>query len=333
MKRSQVLVTVVVLGFSGAADATPWTQVWYGLQNYDSQSGNTIVPDTVITDTTGQPVTTGIQTIGNITSYASASPGVLKTSIWSASNKDSVANTAVSSMADSRARAAFSDGITINSPNAALFGQTVVVNSSLLLSGGMLTIFNIILNNSPPHDTYARVFLDLGGDGVSLGWGCTGNTYTACDQHGYYGGVLANQSNPPPSVIPVSFTAQLGIKRGIQYSIELQGRSMAGFPAWECNGTTLPCDASASAELTANYANSLLWGGISSVTDANGNPILDFTVSSDSGFNYATAVPEPGTWAMLIAGLGLLGLVAKRRSRKEAIFMLKATYLTDREAP
>ena len=315
MKRSQVLMIVVVLGFSGAAGATPWTQVWYGLQNYDSQSGNTIVPDTVITDTTGQPVTTGIQTIGNITSYASASPGVLKTSIWSASNKDSVANTAVSSMADSRARAAFSDGITINSPNAALFGQTVVVNSSLLLSGGMLTIFNIILNNSPPHDTYARVFLDLGGDGVSLGWGCTGNTYTACDQHGYYGGVLANQSNPPPSVIPVSFTAQLGIKRGIQYSIELQGRSMAGFPAWECNGTTLPCDASASAELTANYANSLLWGGISSVTDASGDPIVGFTVSSDSGFNYAQAVPEPGSWAMLLVAVGQLGWMARRKGR------------------
>ncbi len=114
--------------------------------------------------------------------------------------------------------------------------------------------------------------MQLGGDGVSLGTGCPTFGYTACDAHGYYGGVLRNLSNPPPSVIPVSFTAQLGIKRGVQYAIELQGRSMAGFPAWECNGTTLPCGAHASAELTANYANSLVWGGIGSVTDAEWQP-------------------------------------------------------------
>ena len=66
-----------------------------------------------------------------------------------------MANTSVSSRADSRARAAFFDGMTINSPNPALIGQTVTVNGSLLLSGGMVTMFNIINNNAAPNATYA----------------------------------------------------------------------------------------------------------------------------------------------------------------------------------
>ncbi len=34
---------------------------------------------------------------------------------------------------------------------------------------------------------------------------------------------------------------------------------------------------------------------------------------TDSGLVYAQAVPEPGTWAMMIAGVALLGFVARRR--------------------
>lgn len=308
----QVLTLITALGLSGAANAAPWTEVMYGMQNYNSQSGNTIVPDTWITNMMGQPITTGPQLIGNISAYASASPGILKASIWSAASMDSVADTPVSEVADSRAYAGFFDLMTINAPNPALIGQTVTVTGSLLLSGGMLTIWNVFGNRYPPDHIFAQAFIDVGGDGVSLGWGCAGFPYTGCDLHGSYGGLLFNQSSPPPSVIPVSFTAQLGIQGGIGYHIELQGRSYASFDAYEC-GFTGPCDGHASAEMTAGYGNSLVWGGISSVIDASGNPIVNFTVSSDSGFNYAQAVPEPGTWAMLLAGVGLLGCMVRRR--------------------
>lgn len=41
----------------------------------------------------------------------------------------------------------------------------------------------------------------------------------------------------------------------------------------------------------------------------------DFVV----GVNFTAAVPEPETYAMLLAGLGLLGFAARRRKQKEAV--------------
>lgn len=42
--------------------------------------------------------------------------------------------------------------------------------------------------------------------------------------------------------------------------------------------------------------------------------ILQRVASDQLGF--ATAVPEPETWAMLLCGLGLVGAVARRRGRR-----------------
>ena len=35
-------------------------------------------------------------------------------------------------------------------------------------------------------------------------------------------------------------------------------------------------------------------------------------------YDFATAVPEPETYAMLLAGLGLMGVVARRRKQQAA---------------
>lgn len=312
----KVLIVIAALGISGTANAalTPWTQVYYELTNEDSQSGTTSIPPAQITSYTGQPVST-IQTIGNVTVTASASPGVLKASVWSASSKDAVALTGVRDYATSHAAASFFDGITINSPNSALIGETVTVRGSLLLSGNMLAIYNVTGHTNPYkyYDVYADVMLQLSGTGIS-------GFVTANETHGDRGGIgLLNVSLPAPSVIPVSFTTQLGSATGIQYNLDLQGQSLAAFGYPECGDGYGPCGAHVSSELTAAYDHSLLWGGISSVTDANGNPIVGFTVSSSSGFNYASAVPEPGTWVMMLLGLGLVGCVVRCNASKHSL--------------
>jgi hypothetical protein len=68
----------------------------------------------------------------------------------------------------------------------------------------------------------------------------------------------------------------------------------------------------------ADFSHTLRWGGISAVLDASGNPVTGWTVQSSPGVDLTTPVPEPSTWAQLLAGLGLLGWLAWRRSSEGA---------------
>jgi hypothetical protein len=68
-----------------------------------------------------------------------------------------------------------------------------------------------------------------------------------------------------------------------------------------------------------DFSHTLTWGGPGYVIGAGGN-ITSFNIASISGFNYniPSAVPEPETYVMMLAGLGLLGFVARLRRQKSA---------------
>lgn len=69
-----------------------------------------------------------------------------------------------------------------------------------------------------------------------------------------------------------------------------------------------------------DFSHTAGWGGITKVTDGNGNIITGWTVTSDSGFDYTQpySVPEPSAFALLAIALPSL-LLASRRYRRNQI--------------
>jgi PEP-CTERM motif len=64
----------------------------------------------------------------------------------------------------------------------------------------------------------------------------------------------------------------------------------------------------------SDFENTLRWGGIQAVLDDQGRPVTGWGISSLPGVDLTVAaVPEPGTWAMMLGGLLALGWI--RRSR------------------
>ncbi len=64
----------------------------------------------------------------------------------------------------------------------------------------------------------------------------------------------------------------------------------------------------------SNYSDTATLTGIE-IVDANGNPVSGATVTSGSGTVYQEVVPEPSTWAALLAGCAVLLVIQRRRSR------------------
>jgi len=304
---NKATASLVVAGLCGQAGATTWTDVYYELGNQNSLAGDTYIAPAHITDNSGLPVNTTQSISGKATISAYASPGILKTSVWTIAGVQSLAGTGVSDISFTTTQASFFDQITANPVNPALNGQTVTIDGFFLLSGSMQASWYVQGNNSVYYNADTQAILQLSGTGI------TGFVQGREIQ----GSGGTNVHAPAPSIIPVSFTTTLGSVTGIQYNMNLQGSSSASFGFRECDGVVYSCGATAGAEQTADFSHTLLWGGISSVTDVNGNPVALNSALGQTGFNYLNAAVVPIPAAAWLFGSGLLGLIGMARRKKK----------------
>jgi hypothetical protein len=115
----------------------------------------------------------------------------------------------------------------------------------------------------------------------------------------------------PPETF--SFQTIMVVGQEYQWGVILE---VAGSGSVDSGCRSGNCAGSADGHFGADFSRTVTWGGITKVTNAaTGEPILDWTITSLSGFDYSRSylVPEPAS--ILIIGLGLCGWLGVRRQR------------------
>lgn len=234
--------------------------------------------------------------------FARAEAGVLKASALAEAQAVPNPTTNVGASAVVSAQAKFTDLATFTSTGH--YQNLLIVSGNLLLTGDMY------------GGGYAQV--KVGGTGLNpqsayaewRGWGNQQQSAT---------GVYSSWVPGSDVSIPFSFTTYSGQAMELGYWLDVYASAgTASVPCVDSLGGGL-CDVVQPGYSIANadYSHTLAWGGVT-VTDWYGTPV-NFSVSSKSGFDYAVAysapVPEPEIYAMLLAGLGLLGFTARRRKQ------------------
>ncbi len=260
---------------------------------------------------------------GSATSTAStfASEGLLWTSV--ASSASSVSGPYNGSNSISESIASWSDYLNVRPAGTTV--STGYVTASMLLTNSYSYDLG---NNNALSPTVASdfsrisVFNRVQGTGAPIspidsatGPVCGG--WANCSwQQATVGNALAQvpvSFNNFQTVVTLNIPVVFGQNNPLFY--QLDSYSLASALSQYGNGITVS---------SSSAYDELRWGGITGVYDSSGHAITNFTVQSGSGFDYmhasgfVAAVPEPETYAMLLAGLGLVGAAVKRRRTKQA---------------
>ena len=171
------------------------------------------------------------------------------------------------------------------------FGIEALLNHNILQPYG-----NAI--NATAYNIFHAANSPLNIDDVYYGWDYQMKPWRETD----YSGAKVRAVNQPVT-FAIPFTFNVPFTLGI-YAQVSAGESASGGYAVDNHSVV-------------DFAHTIKWGGKGFVTNPGGlNPTSNFTIQSLSGFNYnVSAVPEAGSWGMLLAGFGVVGALARRRQR------------------
>ncbi len=231
-------------------------------------------------------------------SAATAAPGFVKATAFSGADAPDLNLGAA--FASANARAAMTDYLTFHGP-----AQTQVTISALLHVSGSVS-----------SDTRGSAFSGIAEASYTVSASLFGaNVAVTGSYDDFADGTSTIISPSPNSLVPVSFVVSFDANGNsatgaFQMWVEVQTFANALGSSDLVTGVFLP----GHSEATAAFGSTVAWAGITSIVDAQGNPLSGVTVTSDSGLDYmqAAVVPEPTT-AALLAVASLAWLLRRRQ--------------------
>lgn len=227
-----------------------------------------------------------------------------------ASAGSGVANPGVGATSQARGlgSAFWSDQLTYTS--ATLTGQSAFAHATFSLTGGLFSI------SEPSAFGNSTIAARITVDGSSVF--STSGQLVSRDS-----AITINENRRCQSVNGVCDTELVSDLTGI-FSFDIPfvfGRAFTMTGSLDAFTQAVSGLVGSEANADSNFGSSGVWGGISEVHLANGTVLSDYSLSSVSGFDWASAgpsgpvaqVPVPGT--LWLCGVGLLGLMGARRPR------------------
>jgi hypothetical protein len=105
----------------------------------------------------------------------------------------------------------------------------------------------------------------------------------------------------PPDMIPVRFLYEIGKPFSLDFTLTLHTYGTAASGYTDTSTVLMSTD--------ADFTHTLSWGGITQITDhATGAVIDDWTITSESGFDYSKPFPVPEPSTLVLAALGLVAI-------------------------
>lgn len=224
--------------------------------------------------------------------------------------------------AQSEATARWGDQVTINA--SGLTGTRGSLNATLRLNGSATASADPYIRLQSPDGGLIFMDFDSSASVSIVGSGISSITQPwddACAAVGMAGRIVCarsmgsdpgrNYARGNVQDLPVTLDFAFGSPFSLSYSIVADSSAQSTISAYKFLAT-------GEARGSADMSHTLLWGGIDGVFGANGAAVAaDYSVTALSGFDYRNAapVPEPSTYALLLVGLGAIGLLRLANAR------------------